>query len=295
MSKTDSVSIGNCGEYFVAAELERRGFTAAVPMSNTKSFDVLAINKSNDKQIALQVKANHTSKKTWTLSEKNETLFGENIYYVFVCLNEKESPDYYILPSYIVAMSISKSHTDFLNGITTKDGRKGTDTKIRKFSFEIDKYNPYALKSDDYKSKWESLGKKYYELTKYLPIFDTNYFGEWYTDNSADGSFEHPFHLPCFSYNKGVEEFSSAVLCFIDNHPEMDLAHYKDILSENSIEIETIKEVDCSKFDGRCICAMIVANVLAEKFCEGAILGSCEDKTFVKWLKRLMELDEGIK
>ena len=37
----NTVSIGNCGEYFVAAELERNGFTAAVPMSNTKSFYVL--------------------------------------------------------------------------------------------------------------------------------------------------------------------------------------------------------------------------------------------------------------
>ena len=36
-----TTSIGNSGEYFVAAELERRGFTAAVPMSNTKDFDIL--------------------------------------------------------------------------------------------------------------------------------------------------------------------------------------------------------------------------------------------------------------
>lgn len=292
MSKVDNISIGNCGEYFVAAELERQGFTAAIPMSNTKSFDVLAINRETNRQIAIQVKTNHTRKKSWTLSQKNEMLLGENIYYVFVCLNEKDNPDYYILPSYLVAKSISKSHTDFLNGVTTKDGKKGTDTTIRKFSFEIDKYNPYALKSDDYKSKWESLGKRYYELTKFLPIFDTDYFGEWYTDNSADGSFEHPFHLPCFSYDNNIEEFSSSVLSFMDNHPEMHLENFKDILRENSIEIETIKEVDCSLVDGRCICAMIIANVLAEKFCEGAILSSCKDRTFVKWLERLRELDE---
>lgn len=293
MGKVDNVSIGNCGEYFVAAELERHGFTAAVPMSNTQSFDILAISRNNDKQIALQVKTNHTSQKTWTLSQKNETLSGENIYYVLVCLNNQGTPDYYILPSYLVAKSVGKSHADFLGGITTKEGKKGTDTAIRKFSFEIDKYNPYALKSDDYKSNWESLGKRYYELTRFLPIFDADHYGEWYTDNSADGSFEHPFHLPFFSYNDDIEEFSSAVRFFIDNHPEMGLEHYKEILRENSIEIETIKEVDISKCDGRCICAMIVANVLAEKFCEGAILGSCKDKTFVKWLKRLRKLDEG--
>ena len=37
---------------------------------------------------------------------------------------------------------------------------------------------------------------------------------------------------------------------------------------------------------------MIVANVFAEKFCDGAILESCKDKTFVKWLEHLKEIDE---
>ncbi len=49
----NNVSIGNCGEYLVAAELERRGFTAAVPMSNTEAFDILAIHRETKKQIAI--------------------------------------------------------------------------------------------------------------------------------------------------------------------------------------------------------------------------------------------------
>ena len=93
-SKTDTVSIGNCGEYFVAAELERNGFTSAVPMSNTKEFDVLAISKRTHKQVAIQVKTNHTKKRTWTLSQKNEALIKENVYYVFVSLNGKGEPKY---------------------------------------------------------------------------------------------------------------------------------------------------------------------------------------------------------
>ena len=32
----NKISIGNAGEYFVAGELERRGFTVALPMSNVK-------------------------------------------------------------------------------------------------------------------------------------------------------------------------------------------------------------------------------------------------------------------
>ena len=38
-----NVNIGNSGEYFVAGELERRGYTVAVPMSNVKDFDIITI------------------------------------------------------------------------------------------------------------------------------------------------------------------------------------------------------------------------------------------------------------
>lgn len=292
MSKTENISIGNCGEYFVAAELERNGFTVAIPMSNTKNFDILAINKENNEQFAIQVKTNHTNAKTWTLSQKNEILVDENIYYVFVSLNYKEFPEYYIIPSLSVAKSINKSHSDWLCG-TTKTGKKRNDTQIRKFSFDISQYNPYNLNADDYRANWNRIGKKYYDLTKFLPFLDKDYFGEWYIDKNADGTYENPFHFPCLSYTQEIEDFASSVRVFIDDHPELNLEKYQKILNENGIEIETIKKTDISKCNAQCICAMIVANVLAEKFCEGAILGSCKDKTFVKWLKRLQEIDAG--
>ena len=77
----NNISIGNAGEYFVAGELERHGFTVAVPMSNTKDFDILAINRETYKQYALQVKTTRYRQKRWTLGKKNEFLVGENIIY----------------------------------------------------------------------------------------------------------------------------------------------------------------------------------------------------------------------
>ena len=38
MPNETNVNIGNAGEYFVAGELERRGFTVAVPMSKILIF-----------------------------------------------------------------------------------------------------------------------------------------------------------------------------------------------------------------------------------------------------------------
>ena len=56
MPNSMNVSTGNAGEYFVAGELERHGFTVAVPMSNVKDFDILAINRITYEQFAIQVK-----------------------------------------------------------------------------------------------------------------------------------------------------------------------------------------------------------------------------------------------
>ena len=58
------------GEYFVAGELARRGFTAAVPMSNTKDFDILAINRESYKQFAIQVKTTRYKKSMVSWSKK---------------------------------------------------------------------------------------------------------------------------------------------------------------------------------------------------------------------------------
>lgn len=93
MGNDTNVNIGNSGEYFVAGELERRGYTVAVPMSNVKDFDLLAIERDTHRQIAIQVKTTGYKQKKWTLSKKNETLLGDDIFYIFVSLNELEAPD----------------------------------------------------------------------------------------------------------------------------------------------------------------------------------------------------------
>ena len=135
----NNISTGNAGEYFVAGELERRGFTCAVLMSNTKDFDILVINRKNNNQYAIQVKTTAFKKKEWTLGKKNENLFDDNIIYIFVSLNELDHPEYHIVPSKIVAESISKSHQEWLNTLG-KNGQPHNDNPIRVFSDKDDEY-----------------------------------------------------------------------------------------------------------------------------------------------------------
>lgn len=141
MTKINNISVGNAGEYFVAAELERHGFSVAVPMSNTELFDVLAFRRDNKNQYAIQVKSNHSTKKEWVLSSKHEEkqYVGENIVYIFVCMNGLEMPEYHIVPSTIVAEKIKNAHSAWLD----TPGRKGVkhkDNPIRKFKDYDNKY-----------------------------------------------------------------------------------------------------------------------------------------------------------
>ena len=97
--KRISVSIGNCGEYFVASELERRGFSVAIPMSNTPNFDILAISRQTNKQYAIQVKTTSYGANKWFVNDKVKGVTeNSNIVYVFVHLHELDAPTYYIIP-----------------------------------------------------------------------------------------------------------------------------------------------------------------------------------------------------
>ena len=147
MTNHTNVNIGNSGEYFVAGELERRGFTVALPMSNVKDFDILAINRERYEQFAIQVKTTSYKQKKWTLSAKNETLVGDNIVYIFVSLNELDMPEYHIVPSKIVAETIAKEYQKWLH-TPGKNGQQHNDTNIRNF------YD----KEDRFLNKWEYLG-----------------------------------------------------------------------------------------------------------------------------------------
>ena len=134
MPKQNCISIGNAGEYFVAGELERHGFTVALPMSKVKDFDILAVSRqNNNSQFCIQVKTTSYSKKEWTLSSKNEKLIGDNIVYVFVTLNKLGTPEYHVVPSKVVAQQISETHRRWLQS-PGKKGQKHNDNPVRKFS-----------------------------------------------------------------------------------------------------------------------------------------------------------------
>jgi hypothetical protein len=94
MAEIQSNSTGLSGEYFVAAELLRRGYSVGITMGNAKAIDILAEKDGN--QFIIQVKAIFKKKNVGWPMMTDKVI--ENIFYVFVNLNgdKMTEPDYFI-------------------------------------------------------------------------------------------------------------------------------------------------------------------------------------------------------
>ncbi len=130
MAEIQSSSTGLSGEYFVAAELLRRGFSVGITMGNAKAIDILA--EKNDKQFIIQVKAIFKKKNVgWPMMKDNVMI---NHFYVFVNLNgdSMTEPQYYIC-----------------TGIEAKEKVKQYETRGILNLSSVDNF--------DFKNKWEKI------------------------------------------------------------------------------------------------------------------------------------------
>jgi hypothetical protein len=146
--KIPPVLTGVAGEYFVAAELSRRGYIASISLRNTRGIDILATNQDGSRSITIQCKTNQSTARKWLLNEKSEEFVSKDHFYVFVALGQPaDRPRFHVVPSKVVAERTKKGHRTWLE----TPGRKGQqhrDTPMRNF------LDP----EDEFLERWELLG-----------------------------------------------------------------------------------------------------------------------------------------
>jgi len=124
------------GEYFVAAELYRRGFSVGMTIGNAKAIDMFA--NKDGRTLAVQVKAIRAKSSIgWPMMIDR---VDDNVIYVFVNLNGISAPDYYVLSA------------------------KETRTKVKQYKTRgiIDLS---TLRSDAFYNRWDKL-----ELAAVIPL-----------------------------------------------------------------------------------------------------------------------------
>ena len=133
----------------------------------------------------------------------------------------------------------------------------------------------------------------YESLTKYLIEFTGDEFGTWVIDKKNDGTPEHPIQMPHVDYATTVYCFIHDVSAFVDEHKDLELKCYSDILKANGIEwgMDSMTAAVIENLDAKCVLALIVGAIRAERFCDGALLGFFKNGSIARWLERLQELE----
>lgn len=134
-------------------------------------------------------------------------------------------------------------------------------------------------------------------LTRFIPLLDREGdFGVRVVDHEHAGTVDDPISLPFVKYSRTVSALESSVMSFVDNHPELCLTRYADILERAGLEwgSESMEGADVSALDGKTVMALLVGAVRAERFCDGALLGFLESGCIGRWLQRLRQIDEGM-
>jgi len=116
---------GNTGEYYVLAELSRRGWTAAPTARNTRAYDILA--RKGERQIAIRVKTKTADAQVFQWNAKTDgtifQLLGVDDFCILVDIprGHEEFPSLYIVPTNVIDAWLQK---DFQDCIRTPGPRK---------------------------------------------------------------------------------------------------------------------------------------------------------------------------
>jgi hypothetical protein len=94
---------GMLGVYLTAAELTVRGFIVSPTSRNAIGADLLVTDQQCRKAWSVQVKTNGNRNRFWLLNSHAGDLHSDSHIYVFVNTRGNERPEYFVIPSTIVA------------------------------------------------------------------------------------------------------------------------------------------------------------------------------------------------
>ena len=122
------------GEFLVAGELSRRGYPVSITMGNAKSVDIHADTSGGENTIRVDAKASRT-KTSWPVSGSS---VKEDLYYIFVYLQEEQGIKKGLSPEYFVV--------------------RGSEIKKLIKPWKSMPGIPYtALKTTEYENRWDKL------------------------------------------------------------------------------------------------------------------------------------------
>jgi len=156
--KTGKILSGISGEYFVAGELSRNGYVAALTLRNNADSDIITTTSDGTKSFNIQVKTKRKDKSSvWQMGShplETSSKWDNNFYYVFVSISDGLADnyvDYYIIPKNIANKTIEDKHQLWLSG--KKKSGEARKSQVRTLGMNT------IPNFEDYKNEkgWEKL------------------------------------------------------------------------------------------------------------------------------------------
>jgi len=132
LKKISNNLVGTAGEYYVCAELCRRGYLALITPKNNPLFDIVAAKPDGSKAVSIQVKTSSIgNKQGWKIGRTTAVKKDNpNLFIVLVNLLEDGLPEFYVYEYDVLADTIEKNYQQYL-ATPKKDGTKRKDTSFR--------------------------------------------------------------------------------------------------------------------------------------------------------------------
>ena len=124
--------VARAGEYFVVAELNKRGAFAVTFAGNMPKIDLMACNQNQSRTIHIQVKTKRGGR-SWHSSivgsQPMKPQANETNFWVFVDLGDlNASPRYWVVPDWWIRNDIYRTHKAYLDSHGGKRARNPDST-----------------------------------------------------------------------------------------------------------------------------------------------------------------------
>jgi len=148
--------IGNAGEFFVAGELLRRGYVAALAPRNAPSYDILAAAK--DRFVRIRVKTKSHPSRVWQwMAKPDGSLFREVKDRDDVCVlvdlkSPGDRPAYYLIPTTGLDRFLQAERRTWIS--TPGRGGRLHDKDSRHHALDLSKHRVFL---SNYEENWSLL------------------------------------------------------------------------------------------------------------------------------------------
>ncbi len=146
----------SASQYFVAAELCRRGWVAVVTTGNCPNTDILCSNRAGTRFVHIQVKTFRPGDRTCSVGRRAEHDYGRNFFWVLGGIPPPASNHlftYYVIPAQIMARQIKRAHQKWLD-TPGQQGQPHQPTDVRTVHLPPHK-NRAGWSIKKYENRWD--------------------------------------------------------------------------------------------------------------------------------------------